>query len=256
MRKFQDYFMSTNQENQKKENMADARIDATYYDSSTYFEKRSKIFFDLNNTFQRYRVSEVLKIYHPKSGERVLDLGCGWGTFSFILAPQVKEVVGLDFSQRSVDICKEQAQKRGLTNVSFVQADATKTGLPADSFDSIIAADLFEHLYPEDSNLVIAECFRILKPGGIMSIWTPHRGHIFEILKNRNIILEKDISHVDYKSMRRMKDYLKQNGFTVNRAYYAPTHLPVFSIIERIFLPIIPIFRRRVAIQAEKPRSK
>ena len=88
-------------------------------------------------------------------------------------------------------------------------ADARSTGLEPGSFDVVVAADLFEHLYPEDSAAVVTEAFRVLAPGGRFAIWTPSRSHVFEILKNHDILLKRDVSHVDYKSMKRLKGMLQ-----------------------------------------------
>jgi SAM-dependent methyltransferase len=134
-----------------------------------------------------------------------------------------------------------------------VGADARETGLEAESFDLVIGADLVEHLYPEDSQAVIAEAFRVLKTGGRLSLWTPHRGHVLEILKARNILLKRDVSHVDYKSMDRLKAIVTSEGFVVDRAYYAESHLAGLRWIERALQGWVPILRRRIALLARKP---
>jgi len=230
----------------------DTHIGKEYYDDSSYFDKQTGVFMDFDNPFQQYRISNVLKIYTPQKHERVLDLGCGWGTFVFKLAPSCKEVVGLDFSSKSIDLCNEILQKEPHKNIKFVCADAGDSGLDAESFDLIISADLFEHIYPEDFERIIDECRRLLKPGGKLSIWTPHRGHILEILKNNNIILKRDIAHVDYKTMDGMIASLKKKGFSIRKSYYAESHVPILRTIEKLLLKIIPIFRRRIVILAEK----
>ena len=140
--------------------------------------------------FQKYRVDKVLQIYEPGPEERVLDLGCGWGTFCWALGPRVAEIVGLDFSQKSIELCEDRLARSAIDGVSFLCADARDTGLEAESFDLVIGADLVEHLYPEDSEAVVAEAFRVLKKGGRLSLWTPHRGHFLEMLKARNILLQ------------------------------------------------------------------
>src|SRR5690606_6081675 len=180
------------------------------------------------------------------------DLGCGWGTFEWVLAPRIAEVVGVDFSARSVEICERRRAALGIENARFVHADAGATGLPADAFDLVIAADLFEHLYPEDSARVVAEARRVLKRGGRFSIWTPHRGHLLEILKNRGILLRPDPTHVDYKSMERMKELLLQGGFVLEKAYYAESHLPGLRQVERTLMAAVPLLRRRIALLARK----
>ena len=232
--------------------MNEPPIDKEYYDRSDYFDARTGHLRDVASRFQRYRLSKVLELYSPAQEERVLDLGCGWGTFSFTLAPMAQEVVGLDFSERSIELCQERLTDSPRRNLSFVCADAADTGLAPESFDVVYAADLFEHVYPDDSDRVMAEVARLLKPGGRLVVWTPHRGHIIEILKNRGIVLRRDPTHVDYKSMDRLRASLTTAGFFIEKAYYAESHLPVFNWIERSFLSSVPMLRRRIAILARR----
>lgn len=233
--------------------MSEERIGREFYDRTDYFEGDTEHLRDLDSPFQRYRVDKVLQIYEPRPDERVLDLGCGWGTFCWALGHRVREMIGLDFSRKSVDLCQARLPESGLTNVSFVCADARDTGLEAESFDLVIAADLMEHLYPDDSRAVIAESNRLLKKGGRLSVWTPHRGHVLEMLKARNLILKRDVSHVDYKSMERMKEMLEDVGLLVEKAYYTESHVPFLSSLERALLGRVPFLRRRIAVLARKP---
>ena len=226
------------------------RIDAAYYDRSEYFAAGHLT--DRQSPFQRYRVEKVLSIYDPAPEERVLDLGCGWGTFEWALGPRVAEVVGVDFSAKSVELCERQRAAVGFRNVRFVQADAGATGLAAESFDLVIAADLFEHLYPDDSERVAREAHRVLKRGGRFSIWTPHRGHVLEILKNNRLLLKPDPTHVDYKSMDRLQRLLVEAGFVLEKAYYVESHLPGLRAVERALMGAVPPLRRRIAILGRK----
>jgi len=238
----------SNEDKQKQEEMRE------WYDSGDYFDTKIDVFADMESPFQKYRLSKVLQIYHPSKEERVLDLGCGWGTFTFALAPICKEVVGLDYSAKSVEICRKLAKKHNLDNIEFVRADASETEQEDNSFDVVIAADLFEHLYPDISIKTVNEAFRVLKPGGKFVIWTPHRGHFLEILKNHDIIIKHDPAHVDYKSMKWLIDNLKETGFDIEKQYYAESHLPVLRTLEKAFIPILPWARRRIAILSRKPK--
>lgn len=233
--------------------MTEPHIGKEYYDRSDYFEGRAGHLTDVQSPFQRYRIREVLDIYPPMSGQRVVDLGCGWGTFAFELSRRVDRVVGVDFSEKSIELCRSRLQEDPRDNLTFLCADAGDTGLESGAWDLVIAADLFEHLYPDDSVRVVEEAFRILKPGGRFSIWTPHRGHILEVLKNRGILLERDVSHVDYKSMERMKAMMEDAGFGIERAYYAESHVPVLRVAERLLQGFVPLLRRRIAVLGQKP---
>lgn len=230
------------------------RIGKSYDDQSAYFADGTHMQ-DFDSRFQRYRVGKVLELHTPGPAKRVLDLGCGWGTISFALGPGVREVVGLDFSERAIAGCSARLGRLRLDNVSFVCADARATRLPPASFDSIVAADLFEHLYPEDSEAVAREAFRVLRPGGRIAVWTPCRTHILEVLKNNNVVLKRNVSHVDYKSMPRMKQLLGDAGFEIERAYFAESHVPGLVVAERLLQRWVPLLRRRIAVLAVKPEA-
>jgi SAM-dependent methyltransferase len=105
-----------------------------------------------------------------KPGMRVADLGCGTGMTTQLLAALVGptgEVVGVDYSAAQV----EQARAllpAGLANVRFVQASATDTGLPRESFDLVYCRFLLIHL--SDPESALREMRQLLKPEGIIAV--------------------------------------------------------------------------------------
>ena len=231
---------------------ASERIGKCWYDESDYIQSATYLH-DFASSFQRYRLRKVLAIHAISSEDRVLDMGCGWGTMTYGIARKAREVMGLDFSQRAVDHCNALLARTRARNVEFRVGDACDTGLPARSFDVVVAADLFEHLYPDDSEAVSAEAFRVLKPAGRFLVWTPCSNHFLEVLRNNAVVLKRDPSHVDYKSMARMTALLANAGFEIDRAYYTESHLPGLRLLERLGQRFVPLLRRRIAVLGRKP---
>ncbi len=98
-------------------------------------------------------------------GGRVLDFGPGDGWPSLIIAPLVGEVVGLEGSQRRMEVCTANAARLGIANARFEFCKpGTPLPFPDASFDAVVAASSVEQ--SPDPRVTLAEFFRVLRPGG------------------------------------------------------------------------------------------
>lgn len=223
-----------------------------YYDTSGYFERGGEHLRDPGSAFHLYRVRMVKELCGPVEGLRVVDLGCGWGTISFALAREGASVVGVDFARAAVEICEERLGREAVPGLRFVRGDARETGLAADSWDLVVAADLIEHLPPDDTRAVYREVRRLLTPGGRLVLWTPNPGHFLEVLRRWGI-LPADPTHVDYKTLARIVRELEDAGFRIERAGYRESHLAGLRTLERLALRWVPSLRRRIQVVATVP---
>jgi ubiquinone/menaquinone biosynthesis C-methylase UbiE len=100
------------------------------------------------------------------AGQHVLDAGCGIGGSAVWLARHAgARVTGVNLNPRQVMQAKELAARRGVLDlVRFFVADFACTGLPDESFDVVWALESF--CYADDKQAVLAEAFRVLRPGG------------------------------------------------------------------------------------------
>jgi SAM-dependent methyltransferase len=104
-------------------------------------------------------------------GERVLDLGSGAGTDSLIAAQMVGVdgvVTGIDMTPEMVAKARASADRMGLENVSFREGEAERLPFEPESFDVVISNGVID-LIP-DKDLVFAELYRVLVPGGRVQI--------------------------------------------------------------------------------------
>ena len=106
-----------------------------------------------------------------KPGDTVIDLGSGAGNDCFVarheVGPQGK-VIGIDFTPAMIKKARENAEKLGYNNVEFREGDIDSMPVN-DSVADVIVSNCVLNLVP-DKPKVMAEIFRVLKPGGHFSI--------------------------------------------------------------------------------------
>lgn len=106
--------------------------------------------------------------FAPIRDSRSLDLATGPGTIALDLAELGSSVVGIDISAEQIATAQRVAKERNLEDkVDFRVASAESTGLEASSFDLVTAGQCW-HWF--DSDAVMAEIQRVLRPGGVLAI--------------------------------------------------------------------------------------
>jgi SAM-dependent methyltransferase len=104
-------------------------------------------------------------------GETVLDLGSGGGIDVLLSARRVGatgKAYGLDMSHEMLALARENQRKAGVENVEFLKGDIEAIPLPDASVDVIISNCVIN--LAADKRKVIAEAFRVLKPGGRFAV--------------------------------------------------------------------------------------
>lgn len=113
-------------------------------------------------------------------GDRVLDLGCGFGRHAFESLRRGARVVACDFSLAELKdvtgmfqaIEEEEAATLPATSWgAAANGDATRLPFADESFDRIIASEVLEHI-PDDAS-AFGELARVLKPGGTLAVTVP-----------------------------------------------------------------------------------
>ena len=104
-----------------------------------------------------------------EDGHRILDLGCGWGSFSLWAAENfpASRVVGVSNSASQREFILGEARRRGLGNVEIVTADMNRFQAPG-TFDRVVSVEMFEHMrnWPE----LFRRIDSWLSPGGKLFI--------------------------------------------------------------------------------------
>jgi cyclopropane-fatty-acyl-phospholipid synthase len=107
-------------------------------------------------------------------GQQVLELGCGWGSFSLWAAARFpnSRITAVSNSASQRLYIEEQAQRRGLTNLQVITANIVAFTPPdAGQYDRVVSIEMFEHL--KNYRLMLRRVATWLRPGGCLFV------HIF-----------------------------------------------------------------------------
>ncbi|KAK8856194.1 p-type atpase protein [Apiospora arundinis] len=119
----------------------------------------------------------MLRSYLDKAqlqdGQRILDLGCGWGSGALYYAEMLpkSKVTAFSNSKTQKEYIDAQAKEKGLKNLKVITGDVADYEFKKESFDRIVSIEMFEHM--KNYELLMAKCARALKPGGKLFV------HIF-----------------------------------------------------------------------------
>jgi len=120
----------------------------------------------------------------PLSSESdVLDIGAGWGTLSFALAPVVRSVTSLELVEPRVEFLRLRREQTGLRNVHVVQAQAANLPCAEAAFDTVIVNGVLEWLGLSDTDRdphtaqrrFLERVCRCLRPGGTLYLAIENR---------------------------------------------------------------------------------
>jgi SAM-dependent methyltransferase len=103
-------------------------------------------------------------------GRRVLEYGCGTGSYAFYLAGRGARVVGIDVSEVAIRLAVARAREKGLAGARFVEMNAERMAFSDGAFDLICGSGILHHL---DLERALDELCRVLRPEGTAIFMEP-----------------------------------------------------------------------------------
>lgn len=125
----------------------------------------------LGKTLRLDMVKDLIRNY-DFHGKRVLDVGCGIGDLSFLLAKRGATVVGVELDGKKVADAKKIAQNWKFHDLTFIAGDVTKMDqMSLGQFDAIFCLAIMEHI--QDDVTLLQQIQSMLKPGGMFVMEVP-----------------------------------------------------------------------------------
>ena len=120
---------------------------------------------------QQNKINHIIKKLDLRSGQKVLDIGCGWGGMAFEIARQSQcEVTGISLSENQINYCKKKAKELKMDNqVSFTLCDYREI---KEKFQKIVSVGAFEHFGKKFYKIFFRKINNIMTDEGICLLHT------------------------------------------------------------------------------------
>ncbi len=195
---------------------------------------------ELSFTGERYVPSihgylelEHLHRYHLASklaaGKRVLDIACGEGYGSAILAQTARQVVGVDLEETVIVHAKT---KYASENTTFLVGKCEDIPLPDHALDLVVSFETLEHTRNQDQ--MLAEIRRVLEPGGMLVLSSPNRSYFLNAGAPPNPFHLKELGLFELDSL--MRRNFKHVRILGQRVAYGSVVAPLLENFTRIDL--------------------
>ena len=209
--------------------------------------------------FDRHATTDAYDVFTPESnrriiaaftrlsalppGARVVDLGCGSGTFTQQLRQAGYSAVGLDISPKLIALGRVKHP-----DLELIEGDVEGLPFGPESFDGVLLSGLVHHL--PDPSRCAAEVFRVLRPGGRFVAFDPNRMNPMMwlyrdrsspfyssvgVTENERPVLAREVAGVFRKAgFTAGTDYLSGLSYRYVASGWARSLLPVYNVIDRI----------------------
>ena len=126
---------------------------------------------DSLETAQNNKIQHIIKKLDIKSNQKVLDIGCGWGSLAIDIAKTINcEVTGITLSKNQLEYCNQKAKEFNLENqVTFKLIDYRELN---EKFDRIVSVGMFEHVGRKFYKKFFKQIEKLLNNNGVSIIHT------------------------------------------------------------------------------------
>lgn len=190
-------------------------------------------------------------------GRRVLDVGCGDGTYSLLACQAGGRVIGVDISSAMLAAARRRAQTQCPGTIEWYQASADRLPFKSQVFDIVIAVTTL--CFVEDPQRAVLEAARVLRPGGRLIIGELGRYSLWALSRRIRGWLGaspwRKARFWTIGGLRRLVEHAGLQLHSVRSCVYFPPMEPVarlFAKAEDVFAPLGSIGAAFLVVRADK----
>jgi len=183
--------------------------------------------FDHWNFRRRKECRTIIRWLDGRSGERILDIGCGDGYYDALISNTDAHVVGVDLHAERLAIARS-VYANGRTEYHSI--DAERLGFEDASFDKAMSLCVMEHL--NDDRRVMSHVFRLLKPGGVF-VFSADSLSNPELRPTERLRHQMRYEVNNYYRVETIRPKLEEIGFEIMKTRYILTTPLTLSLVRQ-----------------------
>lgn len=180
------------------------------------------------------------------AGKRVLDLACGEGYGSALLARKASHVVGVDYEEQAVAHARKVYRAE---NLEYRQGDATRLDWDSEPFDVVVSFETIEHV--ENQAGMLDSIQRVLKPAGVLLISSPDRKHYSDETGYKNPYHVRELYREEFEHMLRQR--FERVRVWGQRLLFASALWPLDRAVKRGGMTVMDAQKRMLETDVLKP---
>jgi ubiquinone/menaquinone biosynthesis C-methylase UbiE len=193
--------------------------------------------------FMQKKIETTLKIAGFQKGDKILEVACANGVYTFEFAKKGFNITGVDLSPKCIEVAKASATKMHVENVDFLVADIEDLSMfSANSFDGAISFSTLR--YVPSPEKAIFQIYRLLKPNKTFVADFPNKlCPWFKVIKP--FIFRKKHIHDHVYYIGEIIDLFYRTGFTdinVQTILFSAPHISVFTLPYEKFMEKLTVY--------------
>ena len=150
----------------------------------------------------------------------VLEFGCGTGSTAIIHSPYVKHIQAIDISSKMIEIAQGKADAKNIGNITFERSTIDAFTAPDQTFNAVLGHSILHLL--DNTNVVIAKVYKMLKPGGVFVSSTACVGDTMKYFKFITPILKIIGLRLNVFTTKELEAGFSAAGFEIDYQWQPP----------------------------------
>ena len=164
----------------------------------------------------------AFELFETHEGMKILDVGCGTGNFSIKLAELGCEIVGIDVSDKMLEMARKKASSKNL-KAEFLRMDACNLDFADETFDGVISIATLE--FVSNYQKAIDEMFRVVKRGGQILIGTINKDSKWGKFYKSRDLSNTVFKYAKFKNLKELAKVHNDELVEVRKCLFIPPNL-------------------------------